>query len=135
MASLPKTGGVTYEEWLRMPEVSDVIEEVVNGEIRTMPLAKLKHLLIVDRLHTAFKNQLGLDKFRAATGSFELVTRKQPPTCRAPGLAAFEWNSIVEQIFSLENCVLRQSKFVSEGLLKSKHFPGDQIDVAAIWPA
>jgi Uma2 family endonuclease len=37
MASLPNTKTVSYEEWLRMPEVDDQIEEVVNGEIRLMP--------------------------------------------------------------------------------------------------
>ena len=39
MASLPQSTTVTYEEWLRMPEVQDAIEEVVNGEIRIMPRA------------------------------------------------------------------------------------------------
>ena len=37
MATLTKSKTVTYEEWLRMPEVTDAIEEVVNGEIRIMP--------------------------------------------------------------------------------------------------
>ena len=32
---------VTYEEWLRMPEVSDATEEVVNGEIRITPLPQV----------------------------------------------------------------------------------------------
>jgi hypothetical protein len=30
---LPNSKTVTYDEWLRMPEVTDAIEEVVNGEI------------------------------------------------------------------------------------------------------
>lgn len=30
MASLPSSKIVTYEEWLRMPEVTDAIEEVVT---------------------------------------------------------------------------------------------------------
>jgi len=29
---------VSYEDWLRMPEIDDAIEEVVNGEIVRMPL-------------------------------------------------------------------------------------------------
>ena len=37
MATVPNVKTVTYEEWLRMPEVSDATEEVVNGEIRIMP--------------------------------------------------------------------------------------------------
>ena len=39
MASLPQSNTVTYEEWLRMPEVQDAVEDVVNGEIRIMPPA------------------------------------------------------------------------------------------------
>jgi hypothetical protein len=34
MATLSKTGTVTYEEWLGMPVVQDGREEVVKGEIR-----------------------------------------------------------------------------------------------------
>ena len=34
---LPNPRAVTYEEWLRMPEVEEGREEVVNGEIRIMP--------------------------------------------------------------------------------------------------
>jgi hypothetical protein len=42
MASLPHAQTVTYEKWLRMPEVQDAIEEVVNGEIRLIPLLQPK---------------------------------------------------------------------------------------------
>lgn len=34
---------VTCEEWLNMPQVSNAIEEVVNGEIRIMPPANMVH--------------------------------------------------------------------------------------------
>jgi hypothetical protein len=37
MVGTPNSKLVSYEEWLRMPEVSDGIEEVVNGEIRLTP--------------------------------------------------------------------------------------------------
>lgn len=39
MATLSNSKTVTYEEWLRMPEVGDAVEEVVNGEIRITPPA------------------------------------------------------------------------------------------------
>jgi Uma2 family endonuclease len=97
MASLPRSGTVTYEEWLRMPEVEDAIEEVVNGEIRIMPPAKWKHALTVDRLHSALKDQLDRDKVGVITGSFGLVIRKQPLTFRAPDVAVFEFSTVVEQ--------------------------------------
>jgi len=50
MASLPNPQTVTYEEWLRMPEVTDAIEEVVDGEILIMPPNKLKSALIVGHI-------------------------------------------------------------------------------------
>src|SRR5207302_3510842 len=97
MASLPKSGTVTYEQWLQMPETEDAIEEVVNGEIRIMPPAKWRHLLIVERLHTALNDQLDLHKVVVATGSFGLVIRKQPLTSRVPDLAVFELSTLIEQ--------------------------------------
>jgi Uma2 family endonuclease len=97
MASLPKSGTVTYEEWLGMPEVEDATEEVVNGEIRIMPPAKLRHAWIVERLHLALQGQLDLDKVLILTGSFGLVIRKQPLTSRVPDLAVFELSTLGEQ--------------------------------------
>ena len=97
MASLPKSGTVTYEEWLRMPEVLDATEEVVDGEIRIMPPAKLKHAMIVARLQSALLDQLDRKKFMVVTGSFGLVIRKQPLTSRVPDLAVFELSTLIEQ--------------------------------------
>jgi Uma2 family endonuclease len=97
MASLPNSKTVTYEEWLRMPEVTDAIEEVVNGEIRIMRPAKWKHAIIVDRLQSALKRQLDPERVIAVTGSFGLIIRKEPLTSRIPDLAAFELATLVEQ--------------------------------------
>ena len=97
MASLPNSNTVTYEEWLRMPEVTDAIEEVVNGEIRIMPPAKWKHAWIVARLNRALTNQLDPDRAVVFTGSFGLIIRKAPLTSRIPNLAVFEKATLVEQ--------------------------------------
>jgi Uma2 family endonuclease len=97
MASLPKSGTVTYEEWLRLPEVEDATEEVVNGEIRITPPAKWKHLLSVERLRLALIKDLDPNKVLVATGSFGLVIRKQPLTSRVPDLAVFELSTLIEQ--------------------------------------
>lgn len=97
MASLPKSNIVTYEEWLRMPEVTDAIEEVVNGEVRIMPPAKWKHAMIVERTHNALGRQLDPDRVVIATGSFGLIIRKAPLTSRVPDLAVFELATLVEQ--------------------------------------
>jgi len=96
MASLPSPKTVTYEEWLRMPVVEDAIEEVVNGEIRIMPPNKSRHARIVSRLVAAFQRQLDEASFEVFSGSFGLVIRKQPLTCREPDVAIFERAAEVE---------------------------------------
>jgi Uma2 family endonuclease len=96
MASLPSSKTVTYEEWLRMPEVDDAIEEVVNGEIRIMPPAKLRHVWIVARLTGVLLPQLDQRQTVVFTGSFGLVVRKEPLTSRVPDLAVFEVASMVQ---------------------------------------
>ena len=97
MASLPSSKTVTYEEWLRMPEVDDAIEEVVNGEIRIMPPAKWKHQRIIELITEALRNQLGTQRYSVATGSFGVIIRKAPLTSRVPDLAVFELATLVEQ--------------------------------------
>ena len=97
MASLPNPQTVTYEEWLRMPEVTDFIEEVVDGEIRIMPPAKWKHMVIVANLRDALVAQLDRREVQVADGSFGLVIRKAPLTSRVPDLAVFRKSTIVEQ--------------------------------------
>ena len=77
MASLPNSKTVIYEEWLRMPEVSDAIEEVVNGEIRIMPAASWKHQRIVELTGRALERQLDTARFSFAR-DFGLSIRKAP---------------------------------------------------------
>jgi Uma2 family endonuclease len=97
MASLPNPQTVTYEEWLRMPEVTDFIEEVVDGEIRIMPPAKWKHALIVANLHDALAAQLDRREVHVVDSSFGLVIRKAPLTSRVPDLAVFQASTVIEQ--------------------------------------
>ena len=97
MASLPSSKTVTYEEWLRTPEVTDAIEEVVNGEIRIMPPAKWKHALIVARLNAALVAQLDIGRIYVLAGGFDLIIRKAPLTARVPDLAVFEAATLVER--------------------------------------
>jgi Uma2 family endonuclease len=96
MASLPNSKTVTYEEWLRMPEVTDAIEEVVDGEIQIMPPAKSRHALIVARMSRALMVQLDIDRTAVLTGSFGLIIRKEPLTSLVPDLAVFELATLVE---------------------------------------
>ena len=62
---------LTYEEWLRLPEVEGV-EEVVNGEIVKMPPNKLPHAFTVENLAELLRAKLDretvlvlVDHFRA----------------------------------------------------------------------
>src|SRR5450432_662950 len=95
MASLPKIATVTYEEWLRMP-VTEGREEVVNGEIQIMPAAKYPHPRVVARLLRDFMRQMDLDRFDILSGSFGVVIRTEPLTCRIPDVAIFERATLVE---------------------------------------
>jgi Uma2 family endonuclease len=65
-------------------------EEVVNGEIRLMPTAKFVHALVVANLVAEIQRQLDGRKFPVFSGSFGIVIRKAPLTCRIPDVAVFE---------------------------------------------
>ena len=97
MASLPNAKTVTYEEWLRMPEVDNAIEEVVNGEIAIMPPAKLLHTKIVKRLERALERQLDESQVTVYAEQLGLVVRKVPLTSRVPDIAVVINASLVEE--------------------------------------
>ncbi|MBZ5724823.1 MAG: Uma2 family endonuclease [Acidobacteriia bacterium] len=97
MASLPKIGTVTYQEWLKMPIVQDGREEVVDGEIRIMPPNKMPHPRIVRTLATAFLRQLDPAATELLFSDFGLVIRTEPLTCREPDLAVFDRSEMVER--------------------------------------
>jgi len=183
MATLPKTGTVTYEEWLRMPE-TNLREEVVNGEIRVMPANRMPHARVIQKLTRAFDRQLDPKVAEVFGSTFGLVIRKSPLTSRAPDIAVFIRSTMVGQdgychsapqlvievlspsetrkgiqeklrdyesigvsevwpvrpepshveVLLLEDGKLRRSVILAEGVLKPKHFPAVQIDIAEIWP-
>jgi len=97
MASLPNSKTVTYEEWLGTPEVSDAIEEVVNGEVRIMAAPKWKHRRVVDNLSDLIKPQVDKREVDVAISDFALVIRRRPLTTRIPDLAVFLISTIVEE--------------------------------------
>jgi Uma2 family endonuclease len=86
---------VTYEEWLKMPEVEDAIEEVVNGEIRIMPAPKFEHALIVNALRKALERQLDEKTVLVFDTQFGLIIRRRPLTSRVPDLAVFRRSNMV----------------------------------------
>src|SRR5579864_8938165 len=86
---------VTYEEWLKMPQVEDAIEEVVNGEIVTMPASKLLHSDVVENLRDIVGAQLDRQIFRIYITQFGLVIHRDPLVCRVPDLAVFRKSNMV----------------------------------------
>jgi Uma2 family endonuclease len=97
MASLPNSNAVSYEQWLGMPEVSDAIEEVVDGEIRIMPPATVLRRWIAALLNGIFLSQFDIKRVVVFTPSFGLVIRKVPLTSRIPDLAVYEVASMVQK--------------------------------------
>src|SRR5690349_14092367 len=97
MASLPSLKTITYDEWLRMPEVQDAIEEVVNGEIRIMPAPKIDHAIIARLLCKAFDAQLSPEMYLVLDNAFGLIVRKNPLTSRVPDLAVFELSTMIQE--------------------------------------
>ena len=86
---------VTYEEMLAMPEAHGVIEEVIDGEIHTMPPNKLPNADAVENLADLLRARLDRKTVRVFTANFGLVIRKDPVTCRVPDLAVFVKNNMV----------------------------------------
>jgi Uma2 family endonuclease len=117
MASLPNSKAVTYEEWLRMPIVTDQIEEVVNGEIRLMPPNGWNHTRIVEKLRKILDAQLDDEKFFVVTSNFALIIRKSPLTSRVPDQAVFDLGALIER----------------DGYTP-RSFAGTRVPVAEIWP-
>jgi Uma2 family endonuclease len=185
MASLPSSKTVTYEEWLRLPEISDGTEEVVNGEIRIMPAPKWNHSEIVSNIYDQIRSQVNKREVKVKIAQFGLIIRREPLTSRVPDLAVFETSTIVErdgyihsapqlvvevlspantrrereeklgdyaalgvpevwvvspeartvEVLYLEDGYLRgNARILAQGLLKPKHFPNVQVDIAGIWP-
>jgi Uma2 family endonuclease len=86
---------VTYEEWLNMPQVDGVIQEVVNGEIVTMPAPKTLHGDVVESLADILKPQVDPVKVRIRISVFGLIIRQDPLIMRIPDLAMFYKSNVV----------------------------------------
>jgi Uma2 family endonuclease len=97
MATLPNVKTVTYEEWLRMPEVSDAKEEVVNGEVRITPAPPWCHSEVLTNLDRLIAPQVSRREVMVITAQFGLIIRRAPLTSRVPDLAVFEKSTIVEE--------------------------------------
>jgi Uma2 family endonuclease len=93
MATTPKV--LTYQEWLKLPEVEG-IEEVVNGEIRKMPPNKILHADIVENLADLLKASVDRKTIQVRVSAFGLVIHRDPLTTRVPDIAVFVRSQVVE---------------------------------------
>jgi Uma2 family endonuclease len=134
MATTPKT--LTYEEWLKLPEVEGV-EEVVNGEIVKMPPNKLPHAYTVENLADLLKAKLDRDTVWVVTTIFGLVIRRNPVTTRIPDLAVFVRSNIVEQDGYIHSApellveVLSPGNTLAEKVEKLKDY--ESLGVPEVW--
>jgi Uma2 family endonuclease len=119
---------VTYEEWLRMPEVQDATEEVIDGEIRITAPAKWVHAWTISNIRNALATHLDDPEFLIATAQFGLVIRKAPLTARVPDPAVFETSTIVE----LDGFVHSPPQLVAEVLAPGEDLSRKLADYASL---
>jgi Uma2 family endonuclease len=160
MATTPKV--LTYEEWLKLPEVEGV-EEIVNGEVRRMPPDKWNHTRIVEELARQLRAQLNPETVYVVTSVFGLVIRREPLTTRVPELVvevlspantrierteklrdyeslgtpevwAVSPEALSVEIVQLQDGQLATKAILREGQLKPTRFPQVVVDIACIWP-
>jgi Uma2 family endonuclease len=87
---------LTYEEWLRHPEVEGG-EEVVNGEIVKLPPNRIVHADTVENLADLLKAKLDRRTVLVIVTTFGLVIRREPLATRVPDIAVFIRSNVVEQ--------------------------------------
>ena len=80
-----------------MPVTQDGREEVVNGEIHSMPPNRMPHPRVVGAFTAEFLRQLDLTRAECFVSTFGLVIRKEPLTCLSPDIAVFLRSTMIEQ--------------------------------------
>src|SRR6185312_6625380 len=79
---------LSYEEALELPE--DKLGEIVNGEIRELPLPNNSHLFLVETLADILRPHLNPKVFRVTISAYGQGIRRQPVfTYRSPDLGIY----------------------------------------------
>jgi len=104
---------ITYEEYLEMPG-----EEVVGGEIVTMPPAGYDHSYIVQSLALIFQFDPKVVYESIGVPEFWIVSSEA---------RTFE-------VLQLQEGKLRTTQIVNSGQLHPLRFPETAVDVASVWP-
>ncbi len=90
-----KVKAITYEESLTTPEVT--YEEIVNGEVRTMPPPRLKHQRLIHRLAVALDRQLDPGTVEILQNYGQAIRKRPAFTYRIPDFAVFLRATMVRQ--------------------------------------
>ena len=86
---------ITYEESLTTPEVT--CEEIVNGEVRNMAPASLKHQLLIDFLSDTMKRQVDRRTVVFLQNYGQAIREKPAFTYRVPDFAVFLRTTMVRK--------------------------------------
>ena len=128
---------ISYEEMLSMSSAEGVIEEVIDGEMQTMPANKAPHAAALENLADMLRSRLDRQVARILITNFGLLIRKDPVTCRVPDLAIFR----VEDMIAPDGYFIRPPGLVAEVLSPGKRHRDierllrdyEDIGVAEVW--
>ena len=88
---------LTYEEWLKLPPVEDGTDEVVKGELRSMPPTRYPHAEIIQNLIEALVGQIDKKQARVLGSNLGLMITREPLTCRSPDVVVYWRDKMVIQ--------------------------------------
>ena len=80
---------LTYHEWLLMPAAEAGTDEVVRGEILSIPTRLYPHAEVIHRLIARWMPQLDAKKVGVLGSNLGLMISQEPLTCRSPDLIVF----------------------------------------------
>ena len=86
---------LTYEGWLHLPAQSAGADEVVKGELHSMPPTQYPQAEIIQRLIRRFDRQVDEKRVAKLGSNFGLMITRDPLTCRSPDLALYWRDKIV----------------------------------------
>jgi Uma2 family endonuclease len=86
---------ITYEDWLAMPPAEAGREEVVNGELQTLPPNRYMHAVVIHNLTLAISAQIDRTHITVLGSNVSLLISQEPLACRAPDLVMYWRESMV----------------------------------------
>jgi Uma2 family endonuclease len=86
---------LSYQEWLHAPSPDCGTDEVVNGELRLVPMRLYPHAEVISRVLRGFR---ALPEDAVILGSsLGLMISREPLTCRSPDVVVYALKNMVVQ--------------------------------------